>query len=329
MGPSRRLVSMVVAIIALAGILAPAAPAAKKKPKQVPLTVSTGTGSATVSPPAAPPFNAEVSSIATCPGNTVAAGGGFFGSVVSSPTTALRLPWVTQSVRVGDNQWRTRALALFGNASTPQDLTTEVYCIPRRGTIAEVATTTTIGGGNADAVSLSAACPPGSRLLSGGFTGSQGTTPLFTAAPTESAPAGDTWSLRMSRSGAAGSPSSVTAHAYCYTAPKAKKKKKGKKASVAAKKKKRKTIQGPRPLSVITAVGTLAAPPFSTGAVTTTPCVGHLRSVSGGFSGAPYTTTSAAIFTESRLATGAWRVSAIEGGNPAPAIPLTAFNDCA
>ncbi len=327
MGPAARFVTVILAIAAMLAIASPAATAKKKKPKQVPLTVSVGTGTSTVNKPAVVPYRAEVSSIATCPGNTVAVGGGYFAPVVSAPLNAFRVVYVTESVRVGENQWQTRGVAEWGANGAPQEeLTTEVYCLPRRGTITDVPTTTTLGGGNTDAVNLLAACTGKSRLLSGGFAGLQSLSPTVTVGPaTESAPAGNAWSVRISRVGT-GAPTPVTAHAYCYTPPP--KKKKGKKA-VAAKKRKKKKILGPRPLTVLTAAGTVPSTVYASSTTTTLPCAGHLRGISGGFAGPALGATSWAIFSESRLVGGAWRVTGVQGGSPSPPLPFTAFNDCA
>ena len=333
------LASVGLLIVALAAIADPSDAAKKKKrppPVRVPLAVSTATGSASVSPPATLPKIAEVSAIATCPSGTVAIGGGFFGSV--DPNQAqFHVPLVSESVRVGATQWRTRAIAQFGQmASAPQDLTTEVYCMPTKGTIADIATQTSIGGNSTDTATFTAACPAGSQLLSGGFSGlaSLGPPPNLVAA-TESAPAGNSWQIQMGRIGN-GSSAEVTGHAYCYTPPpvvrkKKKKKKKGRQATVAKKKKKRKPtfITGPSPLSVLTGSATLPSPFLSTATATTGACPAPLVSISGGFSVSPFASTSAAAVVESRIAAGAWRVSAVQIGFPASEIPIMAYDDCA
>jgi hypothetical protein len=126
-----------------------------------------------------------------------------------------------------------------------------------------------------------------------------------------------------------GSADNYEVHAYCYTPPKRKGKGKGKKGNEAAAAKKRKKKKGPRALTVMTAVGTLPAPAFSSGSVTAPACERHLRTISGGFAAPPAGPTSVALFNESRIAAGGWRASAVQGGSPSPALLLTAYNDCA
>ena len=324
--------SIALMVAAIAAIAVPSASAAKKRPKpvRVPLAVTTATGSASVSAPDTPPKVAELSAIATCPSGTVAIGGGFVGSVVSEPANESRFPAVTESVRVGETQWLTRAGVAFGSAATSsQDLTTEVYCMPRKGTIADVVTQNNIGANTTDSANFSAACPGSSRLLSGGFSGASSASPPTFVFATESAPAGNAWSVHMSRVGDA-TPTQVVGHAYCYTPPKAKKKKKKSTRASVAKKRKRRRITGPSPLSVIPAAGSLGTTVFSTASLTTGPCAGPLRPVSGGFSAPPAAATSGAFVVEARLAGRAWTTTFVQGGFPAPSdLPLTAFNDCA
>jgi hypothetical protein len=332
------LASIGLLVVALTAIADPSDAAKKKKPRppvRVPLAVSTATGSASVSLPSTLPRVAEVSAIATCPSGTVAIGGGFAGSV-NSEQSQSHVPLISESVRVGATQWRTRGIALFGANATAQDLTTEVYCMPSKGTIADVATQTSIGANTTDTAGFTVACPASSQLLSGGFSGlaSTGPPPNLVAA-TESAPAGNSWSIQMGRLGD-GSSAEVTGHAYCYTPPpavkKKKKRKKSRQATVARKKKKRKQtfITGPSPLTVLSGSGILPTPLFSTASVGTAPCAAPLVPISGGFSVPGFASTSGAAVVESRVAAGAWRVTATQIGFPAPSeLPITAYNGCA
>jgi hypothetical protein len=280
-----------------------AAPVAEAKGKKKPKRQSVVTRTATLSTAS---DGQAASAVATCPKKTIALGGGFQAPFAPG-FSIVDFTVVHESRRTGARSWGVSGVRQDGGAAGPAlTLTASVHCRsprigkrkrgkkPRLIAVTDVPSTSAPGGANA-ALSATAACPPGLRLVGGGFRVAP--PPVLTGAesfPTviQSAPIGAfSWQATAVNGGAVSR--SITAHAYCLT----------------------------RVVPTFTrATGELAggdgARPQAT--VTAQACAGKRRLVGGGFSHErnsifkPQTFESYALNGE--WSTGAWNPGA-EGGN--------------
>jgi hypothetical protein len=206
-------------------VAAPAAEAkGKKKPKLTP--VLTRTGSATTSAD-----GQSASAVATCPKGTIALGGGFNAPFARSGNDIVDFNVVHESRRMGRRTWAVIAVRQDGETAGPAlSVTATVHCRnpllgkrrnvrkPKRLVVTAVPVTGQTGGNNV-VLTATAACPPGLRLLGGGFRISPA--PVLTgvesfARPSQSTPTGSfSWQASATNIGAVGR--ATTSYAYCIT----------------------------------------------------------------------------------------------------------------
>jgi hypothetical protein len=221
--------SRILAVAALA--LVAAVPAAEAKPKKKPKgapSVFVRTANST-----AAADGQAVSAAATCPKRTIALGGGFQAPFARTGTGSIvDFTVVHESRRTGPRTWSVSGVRQDGGAAGPAlTLTASVHCrSPRLGKrpkakkgkkprllqVTEVPATGSAGGANAT-LSATASCPPGQRILGGGFSISPG--PVLTgtesfATPSQSTPV-DAFTWQASATNAGTIPRAITSHAYC------------------------------------------------------------------------------------------------------------------
>jgi hypothetical protein len=299
-----RFLTVVVAIAAIAAL--PAAASAKKKSKSKPISLITRTATASVAAPDGP-----ITATATCPARTTAVSGG----VYAATDKVNHLAFITESVRVGENQWRASGLVSSATPASPQTLITEVYCAKLKGKITTVPSESVLPGTSGVSSNSVASCPLKTHVLSGGFTGPLVTDPgnATIGAPSSSVPAGNGWSTTMTR--VTNKPfGSLQNYAYCFKA----KKSKGTKSKKAH----------PRPLTTLTATGAIPVAMFSDLSLVAPLCKSSLRAVSGGFTMPPLATTEGALTLESRRVAGAWKATFFRVNGPSP-LPASVTEGCA
>jgi len=139
---------------------------------------------------------------ARCPGDTRAISGGF--------KAAPGGPVPVESRRIGDDRWRLR----FSLDGRPGRATGFAYCATLLGTITNVRRTETLQSGAIR--SVTARCPSGTDLLSGGFRGQNSAGAAKITIVGGSRRAG-TKNWRASGQGASSNPSKLSAFAYCHS----------------------------------------------------------------------------------------------------------------
>jgi hypothetical protein len=169
------------------------------------------------------------------------------------------------------------------------------------GTTGAVFSTTTV----------TASCPPGTRVVGGGFAASPPTPTGPVPSVYESrAVLPSAWQVRALETGSPGG--AVNAYAFCEKPRKPKKQKKGKK--------KRKKVA---PLVEVSAAGAVAG--SATGSAQAT-CPGKLTALSGGFSHPPPSSAGSTFVSESRrVGTNGWRASGFALGGPSSSITSYAY----
>jgi hypothetical protein len=179
---------------------APAAAKKKKKPRASlgPVVTVTSTG------PIVPTGSAS-SATATCPAGTQAVGGGY-----TSTFNAANKSAIFESYRSAGNTWTASAVVGVGSGG----VSAFGYCRKSNRPILDVPASASLSGGGPPVPARpSATCPPGTRLISGGFQSTRIATSV--GFPFDNfSPSAGTWAIRMFNSSNMG-PLTVTAHAYC------------------------------------------------------------------------------------------------------------------
>lgn len=285
-------------------LLVPAeAGAAKKKPKPNLGPVSTVSA---VGPVAAAP-GAVSTATATCPAGTKAIGGGYaapFGPAAGGMV-------VIESYRSGDRSWTATGASTSGSAAT----TVEAYCRKTTKAVADVVSAVTLPAVPAATAATAATCPPGSKLVSGGFQGSRTAGTAFAFPLTSLSASAGVWSV-LGINTSASSAQTMVAHAYC--------------------------VPGIRQPKVLSAVATsVLAPAGSPGSATSPKCPKpkkpkkgkkkppRRRLSGGGFSVPPPPATPIPAVTDSRISGGAWLTAAANVSGPAGPVPVTSQAICA
>ena len=197
---SRALPAFILAgCLALLLLAAPADAKKKKKPfKLGPVVTVTASATAVGD---SQPLNVS----ATCPPRRKAVGGGWTVSPVGDNFVT-----VFKSVRGPGESWTTGART-FG-ASAGVGLTTYAYCRKTKKAITDFTSTATVPGVFNGQATASVQCPAGSRLLSGGFESTLGTS-NDVAFPLASYNSGGAWTYTAQNASVVAK--SATVHGYC------------------------------------------------------------------------------------------------------------------
>ncbi len=248
--------------------------------------------------------NATGTIVAKCPRSMAAVGGGFSSipNVIVKPTNLLI---VYESQRAGARGWRVSASQ--GVPDSTGKLTAYVYCRKTGAQIKEVSNTAPLAAAGRSEASASAACPAGTKVISGGYAvpPTQGGATTFLTENVKSG--GRNWNVTGVRdSNAAPADGSVESIAYCSAAE--------------SSKQRRDTI------SVQTNTTNNI-----TGVVETDPCTAPRNTSMGGFI-APYVQAgaerAALLVVESRRQGRGWRVLGIGSGPGGFNVSLTGFVYC-
>lgn len=286
----RRIVLPAVAVAAAVALTAaPAASAAKVISKSRTVTISgTTLGSVT----------------AKCPRGLSTVGGGYTSSPQTVATPASLLV-VFESQRAGTRGWRVSAGQAVNGTG---ELTAFVYCTQLQDQLRQVKSTLPIGSApRSEANDVTAICPKGSKVISGGFKvpPTQNGATVFLTSSVKSG--GRNWvidAVRDNDTATAGS--AVQSFGYCGKA-------------LAAKVKSKTT-------TVTTNLSADVVP-----VAQTPPCANPANVASGGFT-APYVQNGndrgAIIVTESRRAKGGWITSGYGSGPSGFPVSLTSFAYC-
>lgn len=280
--------------LALALTAAPAE--AKKKHRNKaglgPVVTATATGAAVSSPGAL--STASVS----CPGRRQAVGGGF-----SAPFGTVGDVEVLSSYRSDPRTWTVDGTPIIGMG--PASITGFAYCRRANHKLIDVAGTGQVPTFFPASGSAVASCPPGARLIGGGFQSTLGPGPSDRPILTASlSTAPGRWSVTGISNTIA--PETLTAHAYC--------------------------MRGIRAPQILSATVSEATPQFSSETALAAGCSAPRKPktkkgrqkpqrllAAGGFFTPPPTvgTVAVPVYTDSRLSGGGWLAAAVNiGGDP-------------
>jgi len=177
------------------------------QPRNVTLQVACGARIGHVTPPHTTKYvkpGETKTAVATCPGRRHLFSGGF----QRTDFISRGGNYVIESRAISDKSWRVVAHA-FGQFGG--EITAIAYCTrSKRPMITEVSNSTSLGVGYGTATTP--ACPPGTRLTSGGFSGNGSTTTFLTDGMIN---ADGTWSASGFNWG---SGATLTAYGYCLRA---------------------------------------------------------------------------------------------------------------
>ena len=300
--PRRIVIALALAAAALLCI-APAVAGAKAKKKPKTIQVVTATAQ---SPPTGDLQTATT--VAVCPPKTVALSGGFNGPFVFGQTVFFP----TESFRASPTSWQASGFVDTNGPGPTITLTVEVYCAKLPGQIVE-AQTSGLTQPNIPASGV-ATCPPKTQLVSGGFTVGAATSSSqypFVNANHRVDPT--SWGAEFVTSS---SSKPTTTRAYCFQ----KAKKKGKKG------KKKSKLKAPLPLTELSSTGSLSSSQQSSATATAPACPKKRKTLSGGWQAPPVGPAgSRPSFYESRLAGGAWKLSAEQIGTVAGTFTALAY----
>jgi hypothetical protein len=218
----------------LLGVASADAKKKHKKPKSPPVTVVSASKSTSSD-------SEQVTVTAACPTGLIAVGGGFLNPAVFDAGSPTDLNVIYESRRASDTSWQISAVREDAGGSGPNvPITANVDCRSTKLTakkpagkaataakkkkvkklrITEVSGPATAAAGNGTQASSSAACPPGTQALGGGFSSSP--TPVFSAplsypvfwANFRTSPS--SWAASFTNVGATAH--TVTGYAYCAT----------------------------------------------------------------------------------------------------------------
>jgi hypothetical protein len=224
---SAAVAAVAIALLAVVPSGAAATKGKKKKPKAVPVSVVTASATTTAD-------NQPTAATATCPGGTVAVGGGFSTETFKVGTELRDINVVYSSRRSAPGAWTVEAVREdVGAAGPPIALVASALCrttkLPpkrkgkklkkRKLTVAEASATSPVVAMNARA-SATATCPAGASAISGGFSGSpvpnlSGALPSVPFVFKSATASGKDWTASMTNRGP--TQRSVTSHVYCAT----------------------------------------------------------------------------------------------------------------
>ena len=178
---------------------------AKKKHKKKglgPVVTATATGNVVNTP------GGVSTATATCPNGKQAVGGGYS----TPPLDGNNAIFVLSSIRSSQRGWTVSALVDEGAGS----VTAFAYCRNKSKPISDVASTGTVPSGGGAQGAASATCPPGSRLVSGGFDITHGpANSAFAVAVSSQTTTPGVWSVvAVNNTNGA---HVFTTHAYCMT----------------------------------------------------------------------------------------------------------------
>jgi hypothetical protein len=274
-----------------------------KKPKSPPVTVVSASKSTSSD-------NQQVTVTATCPSGLIAVGGGFLNPAVFDAGSPTDLNFIYESRRASDISWQASAVREDTGGAGPEiPLTASVDCRSAKLTakkatgkkaaaakkkkvkklrITEVSASTTSGSNTGAQATATAACPPGTQALGGGFSSSP--TPLLSGSLTypifwanfRASPI--SWAASFTNANTTAH--TVTSYAYCAPGLK--------------------IVETSADVTLPASVGTA-----SSAIAATPPCPKGKAQLGGGFNNTPAATGSAiALLTGSNTASGAWQVGA-------------------
>jgi hypothetical protein len=236
---------------------------------------------------------------ATCPKGTTAVSGGFN----TSPATSQSALSTYQSTRVGARSWQVLVVITTSLANAKENLTVYAYCRPG-ATLKRRSVTTALPLLNNDfaAATVSAACPKGTNVISGGYSIPPPTQTTAGFVHQSSRKNARTWSTTVTAGTGVATPSLlITTTAYCE------------KADAPDIRKATANVTGGQPAAT---------------SVKTSKCT---QMISGGFRSPSVIATPAPstipVITESRrLGTaGPWKVSALFGGTASTTLTSSAY----